>query len=140
MTGLLFLCVANSARSQMAEGLARAHFPDGVRVQSAGSAPATVNPLAVRALAEVGIDISGQWSKSVDTINPATVDIVVTLCADEVCPAFLRAVPHRHWALPDPAAATGSEDERLGRFRAVRDEIASRLRGLQLPKHVPASR
>ena len=88
MTGLLFLCVANSARSQMAEGLARARFGERARVQSAGSAPSSVNPLAVQAMAEVGIDISGQWSKRVDTIDPATVDTVVTLCADEVCPVF----------------------------------------------------
>lgn len=132
MTGLLLLCVANSARSQMAEGLARARFAGRARVQSAGSQPSAVNPLAVRVMAEVGIDISGQRSRSVDTIDPATVDKVVTLCADEVCPAFLRAAPHLHWPLPDPAAATGSEDERLARFRAVRDEIAARLRGLEL--------
>ena len=130
MTGLLFLCVANSARSQMAEGLARARFADTVRVQSAGSAPATVNPLAVRVMAELGIDIAGQWSKRVDAIDPATVDTVVTLCAEEVCPAVARPVTRLHWALPDPAAATGSEGERLERFRAVRDEIAARLRGL----------
>ena len=74
MTGLLFLCVANSARSQMAEGLARARFGKRARVQSAGSAAASVNPLAVQAMAEVGIDISGQWSKRVDTIDPATVE------------------------------------------------------------------
>ncbi len=131
MTGLLFLCVANSARSQMAEGLARVRFPDTVRVQSAGSAPASVNPLAVRVMAELGIDISGQWSKGVDAIDPTTVDTVVTLCADEVCPAFARPVARLHWALPDPAAAVGSEPRRLERFRAVRDEIAARLRGLQ---------
>ncbi len=130
MTGLLFLCVANSARSQMAEGLARARLPGTVRVQSAGSAPAAVNPLAVQVMAELGIDISGQCSKSVGTIDPATVDTVVTLCADEVCPAFARPVTRLHWALPDPAAATGSDSERLDRFRAVRDEIAARLPGL----------
>lgn len=132
MTGLLFLCVANSARSQMAEGLARARFVGRARVQSAGSHPSEVNPLAVQVMAEAGIDISGQRSRSVDTIDPATVDQVVTLCAGEVCPAFLRVAAHLHWPLPDPAAAAGSEDERLVRFRAVRDEIAARLRGLEL--------
>lgn len=132
MTGLLFLCVANSARSQMAEGLARARFTGRARVQSAGSHPSAVHPLAVQVMAEVGIDISGQRSRSVDTIDPATVDQVVTLCAGEVCPAFLEATPHLHWPLPDPAAATGSEGDRLARFRAVRDEIAARLRGLEL--------
>lgn len=132
VTGLLFLCVANSARSQMAEGLARARFAGRARVQSAGSHPSAVHPLAVRVMAEAGIDISGQRSRSVDTIDPATVDTVVTLCAGEVCPAFLGAAPHLHWPLPDPAAATGSEGDRLARFRAVRDEIAVRLHGLEL--------
>jgi arsenate reductase len=88
-SGLLFLCVANSARSQMAEGLARARF--GLLVQSAGSAPSVVNPLAVAVMAELDIDISRQWSKHVDTIDPAGVGTVVTLCADEVCPAVLAA-------------------------------------------------
>ena len=130
--GLLFLCVANSARSQMAEGLARARFGERARVQSAGSAPASVNPLAVRAMAELGIDISGQWSKRVDSIDTATVDTVVTLCAGEVCPVFPSRVRRLHWPLPDPAGAPGADAERLARFRAVRDEIAARLEDLDL--------
>ena len=132
--GLLFLCVANSARSQMAEGLARARFGERARVQSAGSAPASVNPFAVQAMGELGIDISGQWSKRVDSIDPATVDTVVTLCADEVCPVFPSRVRRLHWPLPDPAGASGSDAERLARFRAVRDEIAARLESLALGK------
>ena len=132
VAGILFLCVANSARSQMAEGLARARFRERARVQSAGSAPSSVNPLAVRAMAELGIDISGQWSKRVDSIDPATLDTVVTLCADEVCPVFPPRVRRLHWPLPDPAGAAGSEDERLARFRTVRDEIAARLEDLDL--------
>ena len=127
MAGLLFLCVANSARSQMAEGLARARFGDRVRIFSAGSSPATVNPFAIAALDELGIDISGHRSKSVDTIEPETVDLVVTLCAEEVCPAFLGNARRLHWPFPDPAGAAGSEAERLDGFRAVRDEIARRL-------------
>ncbi len=127
MRGLLFLCVANSARSQMAEGLARARFGDRVRVASAGSSPATVNPFAIAALDEVGIDISGHRSKRVDAIEPAAVDLVVTLCAEEVCPAFLGNARRLHWPLPDPAGAAGSDAERLAGFRAVRDEIARRL-------------
>ncbi len=86
---ILFLCVANSARSQMAEGIARELAPSGVKVSSAGSAPSQVNPLAIKALAEIGIDISGQYSKSVADIPPEDVDVVVTLCSEEV-PAFPR--------------------------------------------------
>ncbi|MCY4636822.1 MAG: arsenate reductase ArsC [Acidobacteria bacterium] len=130
MPGLLFLCVANSARSQMAEGLARARFGGRVRIASAGSSPATVNPFAIAALDEVGIDISGQRSKSVGTIDPGSVDLVVTLCAEEVCPAFLGTARRLHWPLPDPAAGAGSDAERLDGFRAVRDEIARRLEAL----------
>ena len=131
--GLLFLCVANSARSQMAEGLARARFGNRVRVQSAGSKPSSVNPLAARAMAEIGIDISSQWSKSVMEIDPFTVDTVVTLCADEVCPVFLGSARRIHWPLPDPAITAGTTDELLAPFRQVRDEVARRLETLPLP-------
>lgn len=124
---VLFLCVANSARSQMAEGIARSLAPPGVKVSSAGSAPSRLNPLAVRALAEVGIDISGQHSKSVDEIPPDGVDVVVTLCAEEVCPVFLGKALRVHWGLPDPAAAAGSDDQKLQAFRDVRDELRRRL-------------
>ena len=130
MRGLLFLCVANSARSQMAEGLARARFGGRVRVASAGSAPAAVHPLAVAALDEVGIDASGHRSTSVDAIDPEWVDVVVTLCAEEVCPAFPGTVRRLRWPLPDPAGAGGSDAARLDRFRAVRDELARRLETL----------
>jgi len=109
----------------MAEGLARARFGQRARVQSAGSSPATVNPLAIAALAEVGIDISAHTSKSVDSIDPASVDLVVTLCAEEVCPVFLGNVRRLHWPLPDPAAAPAAEAPQ--RFRDVRDQIAARL-------------
>ncbi len=131
-TGLLFLCVANSARSQMAEGLARARFGSRARVASAGSSPTAVNPLAVAALDEIGIDIRGQRSTRVDDIDPATVDVAVTLCAEEVCPAFPGRVRRLHWPMPDPAAASGSDAERLNRFRSVRDEIARRLGDLEV--------
>ena len=133
MTGLLFLCVANSARSQMAEGLARQRWGARLSVQSAGSEPATVNPLAVRVMAECGIDISGHVSKGVETISAASVDTVVTLCAQEVCPAFLGASRRLHWPLPDPPLAVGSEEDQLARFREVRDQIAARLDELVLP-------
>ena len=130
MTGLLFLCVANSARSQMAEGLARARFGARARVASAGSSPTAVNPLAVAALDEIGIDIRGQRSTSVDDVDPASIDMVVTLCAEEVCPVLPGRVRRLHWPLPDPAGTSGSDAERLERFRSVRDEIARRLANL----------
>ena len=137
MTGLLFLCVANSARSQIAEGLARARFGPRAQVASAGSSPTAVNPLAVAALDEIGIDIRGHRSKSVDDVDPATVDVVVTLCAEEVCPLFPGRVRRLHWPMPDPAGAGGSDAERLERFRSVRDEIARRLADLDAEVALP---
>ena len=125
--GILFLCVANSARSQMAEGLAHRLVPPGIQVYSAGSEPGSVNPLAVRAMAEIGVDISGHRSKSVDEIPVDRVDVVVTLCAEEVCPVFPGPVRRLHWPVDDPARAGGSEAERLEAFRRTRDEIARRL-------------
>ncbi len=124
---VLFLCVANSARSQMAEGIARALAPPVVTVSSAGSAPSPLNPLAVRALAELGIDISAHRSKSVNEIPPDGVDVVVTLCAEEVCPVFLGKAMRVHWGLQDPAAATGTDEAKLQAFRDVRDELRRRL-------------
>ena len=130
MTSLLFLCVANSARSQMAEGLARARFGARASVASAGSSPTSVHPLAIAAMDEIGMDISGQHSTSVESVDPASVDVVVTLCAEEVCPAFPGRVRRLHWPMPDPAGAPGSNADRLERFRSVRDEIARRLEDL----------
>ena len=124
---VLFLCVANSARSQMAEGIARALAPQGVKVSSAGSQPSRLNPLAVKTLAEVGIDISGHVSKSVSDIPPDGVDAVITLCAEEVCPVWLGKALRVHWGLPDPAHAGTTEAERLQAFREVRDELRKRL-------------
>ena len=133
--GLLFLCVANAARSQLGEALARHLFGPAVRVQSAGSRPGQLDPDAVRALAELGIDASAQRSKSVDTIAPDTVDLVITLCAEEVCPAFLGQARRLHWPLQDPAAAPAdgppdTAEARLDRFRRTRDELLARLRAL----------
>jgi arsenate reductase len=124
---VLFLCVANSARSQMAEGIARALAPASVRISSAGSSPSKLNPLAVQVLAEIGIDISSQHSKSVNDIPPGDVDAVITLCAEEVCPVFLGKARRLHWGLPDPANAGGNDGERLQAFRDVRDELRRRL-------------
>ncbi len=111
----------------MAEGIARFLAPRGVTVSSAGSNPSSVNPLAVQALREIGIDISAQRSKSVETIDPANVDAVVTLCAEEICPVFPGKAMHLHWGMPDPAAASGSEERKLEAFRRVRDELRRRL-------------
>lgn len=126
-TGLLFLCVANSSRSQMAEGFARTMASEGVAVLSAGSSPTALNPLAVEAMKEVGIDISGHRSKSVDEIPRETIGTVVTLCAEEVCPVFGGEVARFHWPFEDPAAATGDHDERLDAFRRVRDQIRKKV-------------
>jgi arsenate reductase len=129
MESILFLCVANSARSQMAEGLARKHFGERVRVASAGSKPSRVNPYAIEVMKEVGIDLASHRSKSVDTIDPATVDTVVTLCAEEVCPVFLGKARRLHWPIPDPASddPTLSRDELLARFRTARDTLRGML-------------
>ena len=127
--GLLFLCVANSARSQMADALAQARYGDAVRVQSAGSEPSRVHPLALAACHERKLDTSGLSSKGVDTIDPSSVDVVVTLCAEEYCPAYLHQATRLHWPMPDPADAQPGEDEaaQLGRFLEVADQIAVRL-------------
>ena len=126
--GILFLCVANSARSQMAEGLARSFFGERARVQSAGSQPSRVNPYAVEVMAELAIDIADAASKSVDLIDPASVDLVITLCAEEVCPVFLGAARRLHWPVPDPASADPlPREEMLQRFRAARDAIRAKL-------------
>ncbi len=133
---ILFLCVANSARSQMAEGLAREIFGDAVHVQSAGSSPSRVNPHAIRAMAEVGIDIGAHTSKSVDDTDPGSVDLVITLCAEEVCPVFLSTARRLHWPLEDPDRPHEdlSEDQRLHHFRIARDSIRAKLEELaELP-------
>ena len=116
---VLFLCVANSARSQMAEGLAREIFGDRVPVQSAGSEPSFVNPYALEVMREVDIDLGTHHSKSVQTIDPASVDTVITLCAEEVCPVFLGKAKRLHWpirtlrartpAFPAKSCSRGSE-------------------------------
>lgn len=138
--GILFLCVANSARSQMAEGLARDLAGSRLRVQSAGSEPSRVNPLAVRAMAEIGISLEGQVSKSVQEIDPATVDTVISLCDEEVCPVFLGAARRLHWGLPDPAGHDEPEEVSLERFRSVRDELELRISGWLLEQGIELAR
>jgi arsenate reductase (thioredoxin) len=128
---VLFLCVANSARSQMAEGLGRQIFGPDVEVLSAGSQPSRVNPYAIEAMQEVGIDISGHHSKSVDDVDAAGVDVVITLCADEVCPVLPGRVRRLHWPIPDPATTDPnmSPQQLRERFRGAREEIRERISG-----------
>ena len=127
---ILFLCVANSSRSQIAEGIARSIAPPEVKVSSAGSSPSSVRPQAIQVLREIGIDISGHRSKGLDSIDAGSVDTVITLCAEEVCPVFLGKADRVYWGLPDPAAVTGTEETRLNAFRSVRDELLRRLKVL----------
>jgi thioredoxin type arsenate reductase len=130
MKGVLFLCVANSARSQMAEGIARKLLPAEVKVWSAGSRPTSVRPEAIAVLKEIGIDITAHRSKAVAEIPAAEVDTVITLCGEEECPLFLGQAERLHWGLPDPAAVTGSDEARLAAFREVRAELQKRIERL----------
>ena len=127
--GILFLCVANSARSQMAEGLARLLLGAGAHIQSAGSQPSSVNPYAIEVMSEIGVDLTTHVSKAVQTIDPATVKVVITLCAEEVCPAFLGAAERYHWPIADPASddPSLSREQMLMRFREARDAIRRKL-------------
>jgi arsenate reductase (thioredoxin) len=127
---VLFLCVHNSARSQMAEGLLRALGGDRFEAHSAGSEATQVRPLAIRAMAELGIDISGQHSKTTDVFAGQEFDEVISVCDEgrEACPYFPGAVHRRNWPFEDPSAASGTEEERLRVFRRVRDAIADRVR------------
>ena len=137
---ILFLCVANSARSQMAEGLARECLGDQAQVLSAGSQPSRVNPYAIEAMREVGIDISGHRSKSVLEIDTAQLDLVVTLCTDEVCPVLPGGTRRLHWPIPDPASSDPalSPEELRQRFRSARDQIRARLDILATLLDLPA--
>jgi arsenate reductase (thioredoxin) len=130
-TKVLFLCTHNSARSQMAEGLLRHLARDRFEVMSAGTEATHVRPLAVRAMDEVGIDISGQESKTLDRYVGEPFDYVITVCeeANEACPFFPGAAERLHWSLPDPAAAQGTEEERLEVFRSVRDLLRDYIEG-----------
>jgi arsenate reductase len=126
---VLFLCTHNSARSQMAEGLLRHLAGDRFEVHSAGTQANFVRPLAVRAMTELGIDISGQESKTLNRYLGEPFDYVVTVCdaANEACPVFPKAKRRLHWSLEDPSRATSSEEERLEVFRSVRDELLERI-------------
>jgi arsenate reductase len=127
---VLFLCTGNSCRSQMAEGLLRHLAGDRFDVASAGTRPAGLSPQAVGAMGEIGIDISKHSSKKLDEFLGQPFEWVITVCdaAKQACPLFPGAVSQIHWSIEDPAAATGSVEERMAVFRRIRDEIAERIR------------
>lgn len=122
-----FICVANSARSQMAEGIARSLAPASVTVYSAGSQPGKLNPWAVRALDEIGLDITHHRAKALDELPLSELDAVVALCAEEQCPALPPGSTRIDWSMPDPAGAHDDDEATLNAFRAVRDELRQRL-------------
>ena len=128
---VLFLCTHNSARSQMAEGFLRAMAGDRFEAGSAGTMKTSVNPLAVRAMAELGIDLGGHTSKVYADVEVPAWDYLITVCddANERCPWVPGSVQRLHWSFPDPSRATGTEEERLVVFRRVRDQIQARLTG-----------
>ena len=129
MKSILFLCVANSARSQMAEGQARKLFGPDITVQSAGSNPSVINPNAIKALAEVGIEAKDHHPKSLESIDTDSVDLIITLCSEEICPIFRGDVKQLHWPITDPATddPTVGPAELMDRFRCAREEIQARL-------------
>jgi arsenate reductase (thioredoxin) len=126
---VLFLCTHNSARSQMAEGLLRHLAGDSFEAHSAGTEATHVRPLAIRAMEEVGVDISGQESKTLERYLEEPFDYVITVCddANETCPFFPGAKNRLHWSFEDPSRAEGSEEERLAVFRSVRDRLGERI-------------
>lgn len=130
----LILCTHNSARSQMAEGLLRQMAGDRFEVESAGTEETRVNPLAIAAMSEIGIDISSHTSKTLDRFLNQRWDYVITVCdnANESCPVFPGADTRLHWSFEDPSAAKGSDEERLDAFRRIRDQIRARLRAFIL--------
>jgi arsenate reductase (thioredoxin) len=126
---VLFLCTHNSARSQMAEGFLRSLAGDRFEPASAGTEATRVHPLAIRAMAELGIDLSAHTSKIVDEFVEQPWDYVITVCdaANESCPMFPKKSSRLHWSFEDPSRATGSDDQRLEVFRRVRDQIKRRI-------------
>ncbi len=126
---VLFICTHNSARSQMAEGFLRYLGNDRFEVFSAGTEETFVRPMAIKAMAELGIDISHQQSKTLDRYLDQPFDEVITVCdtAAEACPVFPGAARHRHWSFKDPSKATGSETEQLNVYRQVRDRIRTQI-------------
>jgi len=131
MKRVLFICTKNSARSQMAEALTNHDLAGKVQAFSAGTEPSYVHPLAVAVMRELGIGISGQWSKGLEEFAGQIFDYVITLCsqADEACPVFFGGSKKLHMGFPNPAEATGSEEEKLAAFRKVRDQMRKEIIG-----------
>jgi arsenate reductase (thioredoxin) len=129
MLKVLFLCTENACRSQMAEGLVNHYLAGKVRAYSAGVRPNRVNPRAIRVMGELGIDITKQWSKSVEDFKDLPFDLVITVCdqAQEACPIFPGPTEVLHVGFPDPARATGSEKKILTAFRQVRDAMREQI-------------
>ena len=130
MKRILVLCTGNSARSQMGEALFRHEGRGAYEVASAGTNPSQVRPEAVAVMKELGIDISGQRSKSVGEFNGQSFDYVVTVCdnARDTCPVFPAGTERIHWSFEDPAAVQGSEQERLAAFRRIRERLHERVK------------
>ena len=126
---VLILCTGNSARSQMAEGLLRQEAGQRFEVYSAGTKPSIVRPEAIAVMSEIGIDISGHRSKSVEEFAGENLDYVITVCdnAKESCPVFPANTLRMHWPFQDPSAIQGSEEERKAAFRSIRDQIHGRI-------------
>ena len=140
---VLILCTGNSARSQMAEGLLRHDGGDAFAVESAGLEPSFVRPEAIEAMREIGIDISGQFSKSIDKLIGQRFDYVITVCdnANQNCPIFPGAKGRIHWSLEDPAAVSGTQETRMKAFRDARDDLRRRLaKFIESAKEVGVSR
>lgn len=129
---ILFLCTGNSCRSQMAEGFARQQAGDAAVIQSAGIEAHGKNPRAIATMSELGVDISSQESTSITDAMLAEADLVVTVCghADEHCPILPPGTRRVHWPIPDPARATGTEEEITALFRDVRDDVRARVKQL----------
>ena len=141
MMKVLFLCTENSCRSQMAEGLVNHDLAGLVQARSAGIRPSRVNPRAIQVMGELGIDISHHCSKSVDDLGGEQFDLVITVCdqASQQCPMFPGNTEILHISFPDPATATGSEEEILGEFRQVRDDLRDKLVPLLRDKAHPST-
>jgi arsenate reductase (thioredoxin) len=129
---ILFLCIANSIRSQMAEGLARSILGEGFTIFSAGISPSFVHPMAIKVMAEINIDISKQKSKLIFRMDLKEIDKVVILCKNEVCPSILSKMDQEHWPLPNPVIPSDEKVAQLKRFREVRDLLIERINELKI--------